>query len=642
MKKTSIKMWHRIALVGLTGIAPMLAVTLYLISTSINKDIDFGAQEMKGNAFQWPLERLLDLLPRCQAVARQALAGDVSAKDQLAQLQSQVDEVFERVGEVQRTMGEALQFTEQGLKSRQREKARTSVVLEAWRKLKGEPLAAAAADEATAALVSAVRTMITHAGDTSNLILDPDLDSYYLMDITLCALPQTQERLAKIVLQAGDWLRTGAIASNRTQVAVMAGLLSEADVDRVTGDAQTVLNEDKNFYGLSETLQRNLPGAVEKYAAANQAFLSLLQRVAAGEGVVAPAAFEAAGWEARAESFRLWNTGVAELDALLAKRIHTYQRKRLVSFLALAATAVMNLVVMWLIIRKLNRLLRDLITELNESSHQLSGAAGEISTASHSLAEGASEQAASLQETTSSLEEMAAMTKRNAEHSRRANALAKQTRDAAERGALDMREMSAAMSTIKTSGDDIAKIIKTIDEIAFQTNILALNAAVEAARAGEAGLGFAVVADEVRSLAQRSAHAARDTSAKIAGAIASTSQGVEISAKVAQTLSDILTRARQVDELAAEVAGASHEQSQGIDQVTQAVGQMDQVTQTNAANAEESAAAVEELNAQAAALKHSVTELLALVDGARVSKSASPGFRVSAQSTPGPSSTRPR
>ena len=198
------------------------------------------------------------------------------------------------------------------------------------------------------------------------------------------------------------------------------------------------------------------------------------------------------------------------------------------------------------------------------------------------------------------------------------------------------------MSTIKTSGDDIAKIIKTIDEIAFQTNILALNAAVEAARAGEAGLGFAVVADEVRSLAQRSAHAARDTSAKIAGAIASTSQGVEISAKVAQTLSDILTRARQVDELAAEVAGASHEQSQGIDQVTQAVGQMDQVTQTNAANAEESAAAVEELNAQAAALKHSVTELLALVDGARVSKSASPGFRVSAQSTPGPSSTRPR
>ncbi|HEU5396521.1 MAG TPA: methyl-accepting chemotaxis protein, partial [Verrucomicrobiae bacterium] len=231
-------------------------------------------------------------------------------------------------------------------------------------------------------------------------------------------------------------------------------------------------------------------------------------------------------------------------------------------------------------------------------------------------AQGSSEQAASLEETSSSLEEMASMTRRNAENAQKANELAKQARVAADRGVEDMKQMNGAMEAIKTSSDDIAKIIKTIDEIAFQTNILALNAAVEAARAGEAGMGFAVVADEVRNLAQRSAQAAKETAAKIEGAIARTGQGVEITRKVAETLNDIVGKSRQVDELVAEVSSASREQSEGITQVNTAVGQMDKVTQSNAAGAEESAAASEELNAQALAMKESVAHLLRLVGAA--------------------------
>ena len=271
---------------------------------------------------------------------------------------------------------------------------------------------------------------------------------------------------------------------------------------------------------------------------------------------------------------------------------------------------------------RVRRALSVLADTLGQVTHSLIGSAGQVSSASQSLAEGAGEQAASLEETSSSLEEMSSMTKRNAENAQQANDLAKQARAAADKGVGDMQAMSAAMEALKISSDDIAKIIKTIDEIAFQTNILALNAAVEAARAGEAGMGFAVVADEVRNLAQRSAQAAKETAAKIEGAINKTAQGVELSSKVAETLNEIVTKARQVDELAAEVAGASHEQTQGIVQINTAVGQMDKVTQANAANAEESAAAAQELNSQAAAMKASVAELLQLVGGGQPAETA--------------------
>ena len=265
----------------------------------------------------------------------------------------------------------------------------------------------------------------------------------------------------------------------------------------------------------------------------------------------------------------------------------------------------------------LTKVLRRVSTTIQDGSAQVASAASQVSSSSQNLAEGSSEQAASLEETSASLEEIASMTKRNAENAGNAKLIANQTRAAAETGSADMAAMTTAMDAIKSSSDNIGKIIKTIDEIAFQTNLLALNAAVEAARAGDAGAGFAVVADEVRALAQRSAVAAKETAEKIADSIQNSDHGVEISAKVGASLGEIVGKAREVDQLVAEIDIASKEQSQGIAQVLTAVSQMDKVTQGNAANAEESAAAAEELNAQAEALDAAVTELKQLVTRTR-------------------------
>lgn len=276
---------------------------------------------------------------------------------------------------------------------------------------------------------------------------------------------------------------------------------------------------------------------------------------------------------------------------------------------------VISILIACVITRGITKPINRVIDALDEGAGQVASASGQVSSASQSLAEGSSQQAASIEEISSSLEEMSSITKQNAEHANHANNLMKEANQVVGKANHSMVELIASMQEISAASDETSKIIKTIDEIAFQTNLLALNAAVEAARAGEAGSGFAVVADEVRNLAMRTAEAAKNTAALIEGTLKKINDGADQVARTNEAFTQVAESTSKVDELVTEIAAASKEQAQGIEQINNSVAEMDRVIQQNAASAEESASTSEEMNAQAEQMKVIVEELVALVGG---------------------------
>ncbi|GLC27544.1 methyl-accepting chemotaxis protein [Roseisolibacter agri] len=259
------------------------------------------------------------------------------------------------------------------------------------------------------------------------------------------------------------------------------------------------------------------------------------------------------------------------------------------------------------------------LSEVRTSAEQVAAAGGQIASGSQALASGASEQAASLEEVAASLQEVAAMARTSADNAVQARAMAAQARESAQTGVARMERLTGAMDEIKHASGETAKIIRTIEEIAFQTNLLALNAAVEAARAGDVGRGFAVVAEEVRALALRSAEAAKSTATLIAQGVQSAERGVALNADVLESLQAIHTQIDGVSAMVGEISAASEQQADGVEQLNHAVDQMNGVTQQVAASAEESASGAEELAGQAATL-HSVVAQFQLTEQARVAR----------------------
>lgn len=387
--------------------------------------------------------------------------------------------------------------------------------------------------------------------------------------------------------------------------------------------------EDNNFKKITDLInkdeylvEQNWIGKVEQMAVAHDLFVTEAKKL--GEAVAAndQAAIDTLA-DAMEQATTVFKKTVADFGAVNTEEAKAVagealaQSKNSETIMAALSVGVLIFGVIYAItlIRQITIPLHRAISEINMGAVQIAEASRQIAESSQVLAEGASEQAASLEESSSALEEVTSMAKQNAENAGQANVLMQETGKVVLEANNSMADLTKAMANVNSASEDTFKIIKTIDEIAFQTNLLALNAAVEAARAGEAGAGFAVVADEVRNLAMRAAEAAKSTSTLIEGTVKQVQESTTLLTATNSAFASVSDKSNKVSHLINEIASASQEQSHGVDQINNAVTEMDSVTQQNAASAEESASASEELSAQSEAMENAIEVVAAMVGG---------------------------
>ena len=348
----NIKLSLKLTSIGLAFVLP-LGVLLYIAIANINAQIQFSRLETEGNTMQRPLEKLLENLPKA--------ASDTEAVNN-------VTVAFADLAKAELLYGTDLQFTPEGLSSRKRGHLAPAAVAARWELLKKQQGDAEVFAKGINELLDDVSGMITHCGDTSNLILDPDLDSYYTMDMTLLALPQSQRRLAAILAFGNKVLRSGTLAeSDLRQFNTYAEMFTESDFSRIVGDTQTSLNEDPNFYGPSPTLAPSLSAGLDMYTSATQPFITMLSNIASGN-VVSHQEFMAAGAKADAAAFRYWEICANELDILLGIRIANYNSQRLTMLAATGIALVLAVLLAYAVGRGVTRTIRGMVAFSNAVS----------------------------------------------------------------------------------------------------------------------------------------------------------------------------------------------------------------------------------------------------------------------------------
>ncbi|MBS1819987.1 MAG: hypothetical protein JSU08_18795 [Acidobacteria bacterium] len=594
---------RRLLLISLSFTVPV-AVMAWLIVSGMNADIAFARLERDGIQYLQPLGHLLDALGAQQFAAASGTPTDRGA----------VESALAAVDDVHARLGTTLQFTPDGLARRRREHFTPDTVRSEWKALESDrSLSSSARADRYQHLVDDVREMMAHAGDTSNLMLDPDMDSFYTVDVAVVAQPAALARLTRVSQLASAFVaRTRTPRDAASELAVLAATLKENDGDRIKANLQTAISEDARFNGTSTLLQGTYAPAAEAYIRANEAVIAAVSALMThpdGD----PTLLDRSARQARTAAAAVAPASLAAVDDLVSARLSrlSLERTEALGFSAAVLAAALTLV--FFISRSISVPLARTTADLSEGARQVMATSEQVSSAAQALSQGATEQAASLEETSASMEEMASMTRRNSDNTREAAQLVSEVHARVHSSEAALGDMVHSMSAIQESSQKVARIIKTIDEIAFQTNILALNAAVEAARAGEAGMGFAVVADEVRNLAQRSAQAARDTADLIEESIGRAQAGSGKVEQVVTAIHAITDSVNRVKGLIDEVTEASTQQTTGIDQVAAALSQMEKVTQGTAATAEESAASAEELSALANTTMEAVTRLRQLV-----------------------------
>ena len=661
MLKQKFSFVHRFVALLLMFVGFCVTVT-YLLIVAKNGPIHFGQQEIKGNAYQRSLEKVMFNVMQHRIASSRATNSEKALLEKLPDLQSQVNDSFAKLAGEESKLEKALQLTDEGLKAYNREHYRSNTIYKEWSELK-EKLPTQKpeeSDEQHVHIISDLRTLIIHVGDTSNLGLDPDLDSFYLRDITLLALPQAQERIQNVIVELGPIILRGkATAEEKTNASLFAAMMNESDLARINTSHKATLLHDEKYYGKSPTLEGELNAANKKFAEAYFDLMVIASNLGAGK-VVSHEKFVEVSQKAFNEGSAYWKVASIELDKLLEIRVNQLTESKTAAIAGSVLFLLFTLSIAFVFVRYMVKNMRSIVGVLDRSSQKVSEASTQSAATATQLSEASAEQAASLQQTMATIEQISAMVSQNASSAQKTKVVVDENYQVSEKGTVSFEQMALAIDEIKATNDEImnqmensniefsqivsiigeiAKKTNVINEIVFQTKLLSFNASIEAARAGEHGKGFAVVADEVGNLAQMSGNAAKEISDMLSASVkkvnviventkSRVAQMVEVgkdkiivgqstAAKCKVSLHHMTQNAVSIAKMITEISQASHEQAQGIGEIIKAFAQLDQATQQNAVTAQESSNQAEQLNSESLSLAKAVVELVTFMDGAK-------------------------
>ena len=614
----------RLSLIVVAVAVPFTAITTWLVGRSFNQTIEFARSEQAGAALLRPLSSLHSDLIRYQFVLARKTPGAE------AEVAVAVNRDFTAVSSTLAPAQALLKLTPLDLNARGRSKLELMTLRTRWEKISQAPT-----NDDLEALQSDISDYIGYVCETSNLILDPEFASYYSQDLVTSALPSWRGRIAAAVIHDGLAGRPTGDAESDLKLAI--GLMKQTDLGHVEGNMPIILRQNTDR-DLAADQKARLKASFDAFeAAANKTIQALTDL---GQGKLDASVSIADSYQATLAAEEAFNAAsFTTVSNLLNSRVTEAVDGRMIGYGLLGIFLLLATGSAWVIAKGLHTQLRDLATSIDSRAAELDNISTQVAEASQAFANDATQQAASLQEISAALEELLAMAKSNVDQSQLNKHEAEKMSSDAASGTSRLQDMGTALDGIKTSSESVGKIVKTINEIAFQTNILALNAAVEAARAGEAGAGFAVVAGEVRNLAQRAAAASIETESKIAESIASSSSILAFSERIMESLHSISDRAHRVDLGIGEIARASTEQASGVNQATEGIRNIDRSVQNSAAHAEETAGASEILAQHVRELKGLAVELRSVISSENrfnaAPKGAKPGSKPEKAATDG-------
>lgn len=635
-----MKLWQKLILMVVVLMVP----TIYLVTLLIkekNISIDLTRNEITGIEYLKPVYGLLTDVIDHRGIHHLMLSGDTTIRNQLVEKEQEIKTDLGQVATMENLYGKGLKTGEHW-----------QTIKNGWESLQ-EQQQGLSKEESFArhtTLINNIIALITRVNDTSGLLLDPEPDSSNLIDMLVIKMPPILESLDKLRSNSA----AGLLAAQSDRSVFELALFISSIQDQVDA-IQRNLNVTFEF---NPDLQSRLSGVYGDFESSVGKFTKTVDKEmgytnSSGGNVVGTSTMSAQdmfqnGATAIAAAVRLNEQTIPAIGQLLNTRIDNLDKNKNIALLEVIISILISFIIAFYITRYISQNVaglvavikqfskgnltmelfenndKDEISQLYNSLHDLQEkmtsvinnirlGTSEVGSASEQVAQGnanlsqrTQEQASSLEEVASSMEEMTGTVGQNADNAQQANQLAMSAREQADAGGAVVSRAMSAMSEINDSSKKIADIIGVIDEIAFQTNLLALNAAVEAARAGEQGRGFAVVASEVRNLAGRSATAAKEIKALIQDSVNKTQDGTKLVDESGHALTEIVQAVKKVSDIVAEIAAASREQSEGINQVNKALLQMDDMTQQNAALVEEAAAAAEAIDAQSKELEHQV------------------------------------